>query len=171
MSRMTATCMAGVVLPVFAMLAACETVPKPAADSTPPKLTWHVINTANNTSTTFAGNGHIDAKPDEAFDIILTASDPEGVSFIGSGGNVEVTCRSGDAVSQTSTLYKSLQQNLAPDPKGKVLTSIFLIRSVAADTTCPPGSNWAGTSLSLTGEGRNYYSGSTPGLLAIQVSP
>jgi hypothetical protein len=163
--------MASAVLPVFAMLGACETVHKPAADSTPPMLTWHVINTANNTATTFGGNGHINAKPDEAFDIILTASDPEGISFVGSGGSFVVSCRSGDAESQTTTLYKSLQQTLAPDPRGKVLTSTFLIRSVAADTSCPQGSSWAGTSLSLTGEGRNYYSGSSPGLLAIQIAP
>lgn len=152
-------------------LAACEKVPKPTSDSTPPTLNWHVENRTTNTSTDIAGGGNVSGKKGDEFRVTLTATDPQGIQKITMGGGYTRSCLSGDLGQTGNGDYAGQSQSLAPDSQGKVLTQIFLIQSITPDITCSGGLTWKGTSIGLNGSGTNYFNGKTSGSLTINVTP
>jgi hypothetical protein len=150
---------------------ACEKVPKPSSDSTPPILKWHVENRTANTATDISGSGHVSGKKNDEFRITVTANDPEGIEKITMGGGYTRSCVSGNLGQTGNGDYAGQSQSLAPDAQGKVLTQIFLIQSVTPDVTCSGGFTWQGTSIGLNGSGTNYFNGTTNGSLTITITP
>ena len=150
---------------------ACQTVPKPTSDSTPPTLKWHVENRTNSTATDIVGSGTVSGKKGDDFRVTLLANDPEGIKKITMGGGYTRSC-AGNGLGQTGNGdYAGQSQTLSPDAQGKVLTQIFLIQSISPDVTCSGGFTWQGTSIGLNGSGTNYFSGTTNGTLTISVTP
>ena len=150
---------------------ACEKVPKPSSDSTPPTLKWHVENRTANTTTDINGNGKVSGKKNDEFRVTLTATDPQGIHKIIMGGGYTRSCVAGDVASGADGDYAGQSQSLAPDAQGKVLTQIFLIQSITPDVTCTGNLNWTGTSIDLVGTGTNYFNGTTTGNLTITIAP
>jgi hypothetical protein len=153
------------------LVVGCNKVPMPSADGTAPLLSWHVENQSTGASTNIPGSGAVSAKPNETLRITLKADDPEGVKYIELSGGYTVDCRTGGAASNASGGYTTDKQTLGPDADGKVLTSIFLIKTITPDVTCPGGSTFVKTTVSLNGLGRNYFSGQTNETLIVNVSP
>jgi hypothetical protein len=151
--------------------AACQKVPKPTSDSTPPVLKWHVENRTNNTVTDIVGSGSVSGKQGDDFRVTLTANDPEGIEKITMGGGYTRNCLQDGAGQTASGSYAGQQQTLAPDGQGNVLTQIFLIQSISPDVTCSSGFTWKSTTIGLTGTGTNYFNGTTTGKLTISVTP
>jgi hypothetical protein len=151
--------------------AACQKVPKPTSDSTPPTLKWHVENRTANTATDIVGSGSVTGKQGDDFRVTLTANDPEGIEKITMGGGYTRQCLQDGAGQTASGLYAGQQQTLAPDGQGNVLTQIFLIQSISPDVTCSSGFTWKSTTIGLNGSGTNYFNGTTTGKLTISVTP
>jgi hypothetical protein len=151
--------------------AACEKVPKPTSDSTPPTLNWHVENRTTSTASDYAGSGSVTGKKGDEFRVTLTAKDPEGIHKITMGGGYTRSCIDGNIGQSATGDYAGQTQTLNPDSDGKVLTSIFLINSYTPDVTCNGGFTWQGTTIGLNGSGENYFSGKTNGTLTISITP
>jgi len=152
-------------------LIACTTVTPPSSDPTPPVLTWHIENQTTGASSSVTGSGSVAASVNDSIRITLKADDPQGIQLIELGGGYVTSCQAGDAASSASGSFGTDSQPLSPDAQGNVLTSIFLIKTVVPDVSCPGGSSWQSTSVSLNGLGRNYFSGTTTGTLAITYGP
>jgi hypothetical protein len=151
--------------------AACEKVPKPSSDPTPPTLKWHVENRTTNTATDVTGTGAVSGKKGDEFRVTLIANDPQGIHKITMGGGYTRNCQ-GDGLGQTGNGdYAGQTQTLDPDAQGQVLTQIFLIQSITPDVDCSNGFTWTGTSIGLNGSGTNYFNGTTNGTLTINVTP
>src|SRR5262252_5204462 len=88
----------GMLAAVFVVmgLTACDKVPKPTSDSTPPSLNWHVENLTTSVAADYAGSGTVTGKKGDEFRVTLTAKDPEGIQKITMGGGYTRSCRSGD---------------------------------------------------------------------------
>jgi len=150
---------------------ACETVPKPTSDSTPPILKWHVENRTNSTATDIVGSGAVSGKKGDEFRVTLTANDPEGIEKITMGGGYTRSCVANGLGQSGNGDYAGQSQTLAPDAQNKVLTQIFLIQSITPDVTCSGDFTWKSTSIGLTGSGTNYFNGTTNGTLTISITP
>jgi hypothetical protein len=150
---------------------ACDKVPKPTSDSTPPTLNWHVENRTTSTASDYAGSGTVTGKKGDEFRVTLTAKDPEGIQKITLGGGYTRSCVSGGLGQSGQGDFAGQTQTLAPDSNGNVLTQIFLINSYTPDVTCSSGYTWQGTSIGLVGSGVNYFSGTTNGTLTINITP
>src|SRR5579859_2096587 len=76
--------------------AACEKVPAPTSDPTPPTLNWHVENRTAATAVDVAGSGSVTGAPGDEFRVTLTANDKQGIHTITMDGGYTLTCRDGD---------------------------------------------------------------------------
>ena len=149
----------------------CTSVPLPSSDSTPPSLTWTIQNETTGDSTTISGSGTINATANDTFRIFLKADDPQGVGSIALSGGYVTSCQAGGAASNASAAFGAQSEASTPDASGHVPASMFLIQNVAGDTTCPGGTSWQSTTVTLHGVGRNLFSGSTEGSLSIHFAP
>ncbi|HZM77810.1 MAG TPA: hypothetical protein VFC19_18995 [Candidatus Limnocylindrales bacterium] len=152
-------------------LGACEKVPKPTSDSTPPTLNWHVENQTTNTENDYGASGTVPGKKGDRFRVTLKAHDPEGIQKITLEGEYIRHCVSGNLGQNGNGLYAPMAQTLAPDSDGKVLTQIFLIESYDPDITCSGGYLWQYTTITLDGSGTNYFNGAANGTLTISIEP
>lgn len=148
----------------------CKT-PAPKSDSTPPKLEWVVVNTANNSSQTFTGSGTVNAKRGQNFNVTLKAIDPEGVHKISLGGSASWTCTSGSIGQNKVADFATKTQTLQPDSSGNVLTQIILIQDADLAFPCNSGFTYTSGSEQLLGSGENYFGGTTNGTLTFNVAP
>lgn len=148
----------------------CKT-PAPTSDSTPPSLEWVVRNTDTNVSQTFSGNGTVQARRGEVYQVTLKAIDPQGVHEISLGGSASWTCVSGGVGQNKIADFATQTQTLNPDSAGNVLTQIFLLQNADFTFGCGSGFTFAGGSEQLLGRGRNYFGGETTGTLTFQVVP
>jgi hypothetical protein len=160
-----------VVLAAALALTACDKVPKPTSDSTPPTLHWSVHNADTGDTTELDGTAHIDAKVGHHFTITFKANDPEGVHEVTMGISTGFTCKSGSLVQSAGPgLAPEQKQTLNPDADNKVLTSGFLIGNVTTGPeNCSPGFTFASYQASITGTGSNYFSGTTTATLTISA--
>ncbi len=160
------------VLPALALLlmgAACQPVPKPSTDPTPPTIRWHVENVDTGATRDFGANGAMTAAKGATFRVTLIAHDPEGIADITLGGGWTTSCI-GDGIANSSQGgYTSQNQPLSPDANGNVLPEIFLIQSVTPQTDCSGGLNFLTTGVALNGTGTNYKGAVTNANLAIAV--
>lgn len=157
---------------VWAMsLSDCRTS-RPTSDSTPPSVKWVVQHRPSNRWEEIVGDGTINQQPDETLNVLLIAIDPEGVHQISLTGSSFMTCTSGNDRSVGISDELPVTQTLNPDSAGRVLTRIFLFRSVAPFTgVCEPGFSFSSASYTLHGTGENYYSGITRATLTINRPP
>jgi hypothetical protein len=152
-----------------ALLTGCKT-PKPDKDTTPPKLRWAVINKATNKQTQIVGTGTINAKLGDAFTVEAIVDDPEGVHQITEAASASWSCRQGNIAQSAGPGLGVLKtQNLNPDSKGNVLTSIFIIDNADLNFTCQPGFTFSGGSVQFFGTGTNYANQTVKGTLTISA--
>lgn len=154
------------------LLVACVSrVPMPTSDSTPPSLTWTVLNQTTNVSVNVASGGSVQARGGETLLVTLKASDPEGVGYIELGGGYVKACVNSDGTGSTGQGLLATQSHaLGPDANNTVATSALEILSVQADTACS-GGQWDSTRVTLHGLARNFFSVQTPGNLSITFVP
>lgn len=148
----------------------CKT-PAPKSDSTPPSLEWVVRNTDTNVSQTFNGNGTVQAKRGEFYQVTLKAIDPQGIHEITLGGSASWTCLSGSIGQNAVADFATAKQTLNPDSMGNVLTQIFLLQNANLDFHCNSGFTFSSGNEQLIGTGENYFSGKTTGMLTFNVKP
>ena len=166
LDRLAFTALALLLLPA----GTCKT-PKPASDSTPPKLEWVVRNADTNVSQTFSGSGTVNAKRGEVYKVTLKAIDPEGVHEITLGGSATWTCSAGSVAQNAVADFATQKQTLNPDSMGNVLTQIFILQDANLGFQCNSGFTFSGGSEQLLGTGENYFSGKTNGTLTFSVKP
>ncbi len=160
----------GIVL-MCLVLTSCK-VTKPLSDGTPPVFKWHVLNSSTGDSVDIVGDGAFYAKPNDAIAITLKAEDPEGVSYISSGGGGTKSCH-GKGVAYNEAIGSTFHQEqyLYPDAQGKVETLAFLLLNTTSSADCRSGYSFTGTRISIHGTGRNYFSGETISTLTIFITP
>lgn len=155
-------------------------VKQPTSDSTPPSLVWNVYNHGTGQQADHPGSPTINAKRGESYRVTLKAKDPEGVKFIKinpSLGDGEMSWQcidppGGENLAQTKTAtLAQMTQNLAPDPNGMVLTSIFLIFELDFTMECQAGWSFASGGANLTGRASNYFGGVTTEVIKFVVAP
>lgn len=160
------------VLSCCLVLIACDKVPMPTSDSTPPSLTWTVKNQTANTSSTISGSGRVTAQGKDTLYITLRANDPEGVSYIVLSGGYQKYCTGSDSTAQTGQGDFATQlHSLSPDASNQVSTAAIETMTLKADTVCSSGYTWDSTLVTLHGLARNYFSGETRGSLSITFTP
>ena len=151
------------ILVVILMLPGCKTK-KPTSDSTPPIVKWSILNKANNNKQEIVGNGGpIQVNPGDLFTVTCIVEDPEGVQQITLGGGGSYNCKQGDIGQVVHVDLGTKKQDLQPDSQGYVLTKIFLIMNVDLNAwKCKQaGYIFTGGSLTLVGNGKNYFNGTT----------
>jgi hypothetical protein len=148
----------------------CKT-PAPKSDFTPPSLEWVVRNTDTNVSQTFNGNGTVQAKHGESYQVTLKAIDPQGIHEITLGGSASWTCLGGSLGQNAIADFATAKQTLNPDSMGNVLTQIFLLQNANFDFHCNSGFTFSSGNEQLIGTGENYFSGKTTGTLTFNVKP
>lgn len=155
-------------------------VKQPISDSTPPSLVWNVFNHGTGQQADHPGSPTINAKRGESYRVILKANDPEGVKSIQinpslGGGEMWWQCidpPGGENLAQNKTATLGpMTQNLAPDPDGMVLTSIFLIFELNFTMDCPASWSFASGGARLTGRASNYFGGVTTEVIKFGVAP
>ena len=163
-----------IMLMLLLLAAGCSpAVPKPTSDSTPPTLRWQILNKADNSSQDISGGGTIAAHIGDFYVVTFFAEDQQGIHKISLASNVSWQCASGDtAQNHGPSLGSPISQTLQPDSQGNVLTSIFLIQNADLGTfDCQSGYAFNGGNLTFSGQGENYFNGTTPGKLVFNVSP
>jgi len=155
------------------VLVACGSkVPMPTSDSTPPTLTWTVLNQTTKVSVNVSPGGSVHAKGTDSLFITLKAQDPEGVAYIELGGGYLKACVGSDGTGTNSQgLFASQSQTFGPDSNNQVSTLAFATKTVQADTTCSGGDQWNSTLVTLNGVARNFFSGKSRGTLSITFVP
>jgi hypothetical protein len=152
----------------------------PTSDSTPPSLVWNVFNHGSRQQADYPGSPTVNVKRGERYRVILKAKDPEGVKSIQinpSLGDGEMWWQCIDppggenlAQNKTATLGP-MTQNLAPDPDGKVLTSIFLIFEMDFTMDCQVTWSFASGGAKLTGRASNYFGGAKTEVIKFIIAP
>jgi hypothetical protein len=162
-----------ITLMLLLLVAGCSKVTKPTSDSTPPTLRWHIINKADNSTQDISGSGTIAAHMGDFYVVTFFAEDQQGIHKISLSSNVFWQCASGDtAQNHGPSLGVTNSQTLQPDSQGNVLTSIFLIENAdISGFDCQSGYTFNGGSLAFSGQGENYFNGTTQGELVFNVSP
>jgi hypothetical protein len=161
-------------------IAGCQKVSKPNADPTPPSIVWNVFNYGTNAQADHPGSPTLNAKRGEKFRITLRANDPEGIKSIKlnptlGSGELSWTCKAppgGENVAQNkNATLGPLERSVGPDANGEVLTSIFLIQDLDLTMECQKDWIFVSGTAKLTGQGTNYFAGTTAGTLTFNVSP
>ncbi len=162
-----------ITLMLLLLVAGCSKVTKPTSDSTPPTLRWHILNKADNSSQDISGSGTIAAHIGDYYVVTFFAEDQQGIHKISLSSNIFWQCTSGDtAQNHGPSLGVTNSQTLQPDSQGNVLTSIFLIENADLSTfSCQSGYTFNGGTLTFSGQGENYFNGTTQGKLVFNVSP
>lgn len=149
-------------LMVSIIAAACEKVPAPTSDSTPPKLRWVVVDAL--TQQRFEIPAQPGAKVEVAYGaaVMLVASDEEGVHEITlSDPSVGYSCISvrEDIGKQVGPglVGKPDVQTMWPDKEGMVLDEIFLIKNLYFSYECGEGWIMNGASATFNGSAANFF--------------
>jgi hypothetical protein len=106
---------------------------------------------------------------------VLKANNPGGVKSISVGGEISWLCTGqvdGRNLGQnTNNLLAPISQDLAPNPDGTVLTSIFLIQEMDFNLDCQAGFHFTSGSATLSGQASNYYGKVTNEVIAFNIAP
>jgi hypothetical protein len=151
-------------------LIACDKVPMPTSDSTPPRLSWTVLKLGNKESTNVPSGGTYPARKTDSLLVTLTANDPQGVSYIEMGGGYVKYCTVSGGQTNAQGILDTLSHSITPDADNQVLTETIETRTVQAVINCNSG-DWSSTVVALNGLARNYFSGETNATLTINFKP
>lgn len=155
-----------------ATVLACDNkVLKPASDSTPPAITWNVLNKKTNEGADHPAKTTLQAHWGELYHVTMRANDPEGVQSVEMGGESIWTCAVGSTVQKHETVSAAQQQTFAPDAQGYVLTMHFLLEDFDFSFDCQAGYAFTGGSVTLQATATNYFGGTATGTLKLDVSP
>jgi hypothetical protein len=144
-------------------------VAKPSSDSTPPSLSWSVLNKSTNEQKVISGSGTIHFGLGSQYFVVLHAKDPQGVYSTSLGSSVGWTCV-GNGVSQGSgpSLAVLNTQISQPNSDGKVPTeAVNATNGSMGPFDCQAGYTLSGATLTFFGEGQNYFNGVTKGQLVL----
>ena len=163
-----------ITLVFFLFAAGCSpSIPKPTSDTTPPTLRWHILNKADNSSQDISGSGTIAAHIGDFYVVTFFAEDQQGIHKIDISANKFWQCTSGDAAQNHGTsLGVTTSNTLQPDGQGNVVARTFLIENAdLSGFDCQSGFTYTGGNLTFSGQGENYFNGSTQAKLVFNVSP
>jgi hypothetical protein len=163
-----------ITLMLLLLAAGCSpAVPKPTSDSTPPTLRWHILNKADNSSQDIQGSGKIAAHMGDFYVVTFFAEDPQGIHKINLSSNIFWQCISGSvAQNHGPSLGVTNSNTLQPDGQGNVVMSTFLIENANISSfDCQSGYTFNGGSLTFSGQGENYFNGTTKATLVFNVLP
>ena len=154
----------------FVLFAGTCRRPVPTADRTPPSIEWVVTNksSGNNEMIRLNGDGRIDAKLGEEYQVTLRVTDGEGVHRISVGRSGEHSCSRDGAATKTP-----FSGGLAEDSftTRSVLSERFLLENVHLTWTCRSGYTFAHAYTQLSGTGENYFGLRTTSTLTFSVVP
>ncbi len=172
--RVTSQRLTLIALMLLWLAAGCSpAIPKPSSDSTPPTLRWHIINKADNSTQDISGSGTIPTHKGDFFVVTFFAEDPQGIHKIDLASSVAWQCTSGGEASNSGpSLGATTSNTLQPDSQGNVVTSTFLIQNADLGSfNCGSGFTFASANLTFSGQGENYFNGTTKATLTFDVSP
>jgi hypothetical protein len=161
------------ILLALTLIAGCTTT-KPASDSTPPTLTWTVVNLGTNETQTFKKSGQIFTPVGGEYRITLTAKDDGGVHKLEWHATTDFTCSQADSTSMINDVGVSFNaaDTYEPNAANEVLSAVPFIRNVTLiGTTCPPGTPFDGGNTAILASTENYFAGKTKGVLNIGIKP
>jgi hypothetical protein len=174
-----------IVVTLCALCGACDSIPLPASDSTPPTISWSVFNKTTGTTTDFAGNGGpLDVKPGDGVEVTCTAKDTNGgVHALKVEGTFSGDLRDGYTVNNQPWDLENMIVPVDTDNKvlnpqnNKVLIKVSIFKDVTPSNIAygnsplnEPFHPWVGT-LTLTATAENYYQGVTTATLELAVKP
>lgn len=145
-------------------------VPRPASDTTPPKVRWSVLDRETRNITRVNGSGTITVKLGDALNVNFFVDDPEGVRRMHLEGSGTIICQVGDG--QSIGLWGDRPQDMTLPQGNSVTTSAFLLSTVSNNPTCVDyDMSFISFSIQYTGSGENYGGLSTSGSLKINFRP
>jgi hypothetical protein len=150
-------------------LSGCDLGSKSTNETTPPALTWSVLNQTTNDRQDLPADAIVDAGPDAHYLVTFKANDPGGVQHIAMKGGAEWHCR-GDGVAQNKdALYTPEASTLHADSNGQVEHFAFLLYTISPDGwDCQSGFDYDGGEATVHGSASNYSNQQATGTLTIR---
>jgi len=157
-------------------LAGClKPVPRvaiPAADSSPPTLTWQLHNVQTKERREIVQDGQtFDVPSTEQYVVTLAVEDlNSGVKEVTLSGNVRYTCEKGGQVEAKKYDLDRQVQTAAPDQDNKVPIQAALVYSVELNKHgCNEYWTFGGGTISLVGKGQNFVNGAQTKTLRLNL--
>jgi len=149
----------------------CPKVQLPASDSTPPKITWSVLDKTTGEETEFSGDGTLQVKLGHKLEIETTATDNQGVHQLDIGESAGWSCTNGSTnTSQPpySAVYSEVKDQWA---NGEVCTEIDVYTEEDLGWACDSGYWFTAGVVTLNATAHNFHGGTTQATLTINVVP
>ena len=147
----------------------CDSGPQSTTETTPPTLTWSVLNQENNERQDLPADGTVNAGPNDHYLITFKANDDGGVEKIAFDGEAQWRCDAGNVAQNKHALYKPQSNTLHPDSNGQVEHYAFLLTTISPNGwDCQSGFNFAGGEATLNGSATNYSNRTATGKLSIK---
>lgn len=144
----------------------------PAADTSPPKMTWQFYSLQTKERRDVAQDGQtIDIPQTEQGVVTLAVEDLEsGVKEVSLSGKVEFKCQQGTQVEEKKYDLESQNQRATPDHENKVPITASLVQSVDVNKHgCREFWTFAGGTISLVGKGSNFVNGTQTKTLKLNL--
>lgn len=159
-------------LMVSVVAAACAKVPAPTSDSTPPKLSWVVMDSLTQQKFEIPAQPGAEVEVVLGAAVMLVASDAEGVHEITlSDPSIGYSCVSvdGELGQQVGPglVGKPDVQTMWPDKEGMVLDEIFLVKNLYFSYECGKGWIMNGASATFHGSAESFFGGEATATLKV----
>jgi len=165
-------CLALLVLCAGLGLLGCNSGSKSTTESTPPELSWSLIDQYNNVRLPDKyGDGEVTSGPKDHFLITFKAKDDGGVKRITLSGDQEWACSQDHVANSNTALIKSQSSTLHPDANGKVEHYVFLLTTLSPNAwgeDCNTGYHFSGGAATLHGSATNYSNRTAHATLTIK---
>lgn len=139
------------------LLVACGDKTGPdTTDTSPPVLSWNLLNKETRETREIKGNGVVTVAADDHFVIFFKARDPGGVKNLTLGGGESWTCNAGDVAQNGQGSFAGQNVTLQPNSRGEVEQYAFTLMGYAASWECPGGFRFDGGSAVFQGGATNY---------------
>ena len=157
-------------------LAGClKPVPRvaiPAADSSPPALTWQIYVVQTKERREVVQDGQTIDVPSNEQDVVTLAAEDlnSGVKEVTLSGSVQYTCEKGGQVEAKKYDLDRQVQTAAPDQENKVPIQASLAYSVELNKHgCKEYWTFGGGTISLVGKGQNFVNGAQTKTLRLNL--
>ena len=164
----------GALLMVVAIFAACEQVPAPTSDDTPPELEWMITDHATGERREIPAEAQVEVDLESGAVVTLIARDSEGIHKIRMDGPAIGYVCARDGLGKSigpGLIVPGDDIVLEPNDEGLVLTEIFTLDNIYFNRDCGDGWTLAGASAELHGSGENYFGGMAQSTLILNYTP